>query len=56
MPAEVGETAEAVPVVGPGAPGPGVAVVPVEQVVVGAAVALPTTRQRSQHTYRGRSY
>jgi hypothetical protein len=37
MPGAVEETAEADPVVGLEAPGPGVAVVPVEQVVVGGS-------------------
>ena len=45
------ETAEVVPVAGLGALGLGVAVVPVGQVVVEAAVALPTTRHRSLRKY-----
>jgi hypothetical protein len=44
MPAEVEETVEAVLVVGRVALGPEAAVVPVGQVVVEAAVALPMTR------------
>jgi hypothetical protein len=43
MQAEMEETAEAVPEVGLGDLGLGVAVVPVEQVVVEGAVVLPTT-------------
>jgi hypothetical protein len=54
MQTEVEETAEAVPAVGPGDLGPGAAVVPVGQVVVKAAVVLPTTREKSlrKHCHR----
>ena len=51
MRAEVEERVEAVPGVGLEDLGPGVAVVPVGQVVVEGAVVLPTTRARSLHNY-----
>jgi hypothetical protein len=56
MRVEVEETAEVVPVAGLGALGLGVAVVPVEQVVVEGAAALPTICPGSLRTYHHRSH